>query len=349
MDFDLRNLIGQELSEAEKKELQEYSISCGYQPGAMLFGGINEGALGCIRDCAGAKIIDTLAKSVGFPKLEADISGYQRQRIVGSLFYSNFKVKFCCLNFFFCDEARFFDVGLSLQSMLLSKALRMQQDLEDKKNEIIIEGLENKIKDYEASLEKKDFLLQAMEGSLVELQTENARLTEELLQAQEILKKNSECFEQEKQELKAKCKAEADNNTKLQESLKELRNKCMEFGSSCVQRLKKVFSSVGASSEDITPSAEDISNTFDQIENEVDALDEVIAGYSDFCALLASRGTAAAFLKAGCTHAKTMNRPTFSLSPTGLVDIPSEVRSIGNRFITQIWAKGGRELAGDEA
>jgi hypothetical protein len=29
-DFDLRNLVGQELSEAEKKELQEYGISCGY-------------------------------------------------------------------------------------------------------------------------------------------------------------------------------------------------------------------------------------------------------------------------------------------------------------------------------
>jgi hypothetical protein len=37
--------------------------------------------------------------------------------------------------------------------MLLSKALRMQQDLEDKKNEIIIEGLENKIKDFEAVAE----------------------------------------------------------------------------------------------------------------------------------------------------------------------------------------------------
>jgi hypothetical protein len=44
--------------------------------------------------------------------------------------------------------------------MLLSKALQMQQDLEDKKNEIIIEGLESKIKEYKASLEKKDFLLQ---------------------------------------------------------------------------------------------------------------------------------------------------------------------------------------------
>jgi molecular chaperone GrpE (heat shock protein) len=66
--------------------------------------------------------------------------------------------------------------------------------------------LENKIKDYEASLEKKDFLLQATEGSLVDLQTENARLNEELLQAQETLKKNLERFEQEKQELQKNAK-----------------------------------------------------------------------------------------------------------------------------------------------
>jgi hypothetical protein len=44
MNFDLWNLVGQELSEAEKKELQEYGMSCGYQLGAMLFGGIDEGA-----------------------------------------------------------------------------------------------------------------------------------------------------------------------------------------------------------------------------------------------------------------------------------------------------------------
>jgi hypothetical protein len=132
--------------------------------------------------------------------------------------------------------------------MLLSKALQMQQDLEDKKNEIIIEGLKNKIKEYEASLE-------------------------------------------------------AVENTKLQQSLKELRNMCLGFGSRCVQRLKKVFSSVGVRAEKFTPSVENISSTFEHIEGEVEALDEVIAGHGDFCALLASRGTAAAFLKAGCTHA----------------------------------------------
>jgi hypothetical protein len=104
-----------------------------------------------------------------------------------------------------------------------------------------------------------------------------------------------------------------------------------------------------ASSEEIAPLAEDISDTFKHIENEVDALDKVITGHGDFCALLASRGTTAAFLKAGCTHAKTVNKPNISLSPSDLINIPGEARSIGNRFITQIWAKGRRELAGDEA
>jgi hypothetical protein len=89
--------------------------------------------------------------------------------------------------------------------------------------------------------------------------------------------------------------------------------------------------------------------TLEHIEGEVDALDEVIGGHADFCALVVSRGTAAAFLKAGCTHGKIVNRPNFSLSAADLIDIPSLARSIGNRFMTQIWVNGGRRMAGDEA
>ena len=57
------------------------------------------------------------------------------------------------------------------------------------------------------------------------------------------------------------------------------------------------FNSVGASSEKFKPSVEDLPGTLDHIEGEVDALDEVIARHGDFCALLASRGTAVAFMK----------------------------------------------------
>jgi hypothetical protein len=226
--------------------------------------------------------------------------------------------------------------------MLLSKALRMQQDLEDKKHEVIIEGLESKIKDHEAALEKKDFLLQTMEGSLAEAQAKIARLNSELL-----LK--SENFEQEKKNFDAKLEAKVEKSSNLQKSLKELQDKCLSFGNQCVQWLKQVFNSVGASSEKFEPLVEDLPSTFEHIEGEVEALDEVIAGHGELCALLASRGTAVAFMKAGCTHGKFINRLNFSLSPADLTNILSLARSIGNRFITQIWMKGGRDLAGDEA
>jgi chromosome segregation ATPase len=226
------------------------------------------------------------------------------------------------------------DEGYFAQSMLQSKALRMQQDLEDKKNEDIIEGLESKIKDHEAALEKKDFVLQTMEGSLAEAQAEIARLNSELL-----LK--SESFEQEKKDFDTKLKAEVKKSLNLQKSLKELQNKCLDFGNRCVQRLKQVFNAVGASSEKFEPSVEDLPGTFEHIEGKVDALDEVIAGHGDFYALLASWGPTIAFMKTSCTHGKIVNRPNFSLSPADLTDIPSLARSIGNRFITQIWTKGG--------
>jgi hypothetical protein len=90
--YSFQNLIGQKLSKAEIEELKEYAKHCGYKPGALLFGGIDDEKLGCIRDPIGAKVIGTLSKSIGFPKLETDISRYRRQHIVGSLFYSNFKV-----------------------------------------------------------------------------------------------------------------------------------------------------------------------------------------------------------------------------------------------------------------
>jgi hypothetical protein len=217
----------------------------------------------------------------------------------------------------------------------LSKVLRMQQDLEDKKNEVIIEGLEKKIKDHEAILEKKHFVLQTMEGSLAEAQTETARLNSEL----STQKKNFE----------AKLETEVEKNSNLRKSLKELQEKCVNFGNQCLQRLKQVFNSVGASAEKFSPSVENLPETFQHIEGEDDALDKVKAGHADFCALLASRGTAVAFIKSGCELGKIVNRPNFSLSPTDLIDIPSLARSIGNRFITQVWVKGGRKMADDEA
>jgi DNA-directed RNA polymerase subunit L len=83
-----------------------------------------------------------------------------------------------------------------------------------------------------------------MEGLLAGAQDKIARLNSELLT-------KSESFEQEKQKFDVKFKAEVEKSSNLQKTLKELQDKCLDFGNRCVQRLKHVFNSVGASSENL--------------------------------------------------------------------------------------------------
>jgi chromosome segregation ATPase len=111
--------------------------------------------------------------------------------------------------------------------MLLSKSLKMQQDTEDRRNEVIIEGLEDKIKKLEDSLRKKNILLQSAEGSLVEARSQNDKLNRDLDEARAALKERSEHFDHEMKELKTKVEAEAER--KLNETVKNLRDKCSGF------------------------------------------------------------------------------------------------------------------------
>ena len=99
-NFNFQDILGQELSETEKEELKKYAVSCGYKPGALLFGGVNEGKLRCLRNRTEAKVVRTFSKNVGLPKIEADLCRYQRQHIAGSLFYANFKVKLLTFYYF---------------------------------------------------------------------------------------------------------------------------------------------------------------------------------------------------------------------------------------------------------
>jgi hypothetical protein len=174
-------------------------------------------------------------------------------------------------------------------------------------------------------------------------------LGKELVDAETLLEETSSQLNRESEALKMTLKVEAEKNTKHSEAQWALNERCFNFASQCNTRLKRIFNSVGAAFEEASCSAEDIPGALEYVEKEVDVLDEVITGHEDFCALVASRGTVAAFIKVGCNHARAVSRPNFSLSSSDLVDVLAEAQSIGNRFITQIWAKGGRELAGNEA
>jgi hypothetical protein len=178
---------------------------------------------------------------------------------------------------------------------------------------------------------------------------QNEKLSKELKEAQMLLEENSSRFNRETEALNMTIKVDPERNLKLSEALRTLKDKCFNFAIQCTARLKSIFYSFEASSEEASLSAEDVPGALECVEKEVDVLDEVITCHSNLCALVASRGTTAAFIKARCNHARAVNRPNFTLSPSDLVDILAEARSIGNRFITQIWAKGGLELAINEA
>jgi hypothetical protein len=75
-NFNFQDILGQELTDVEKEELKEYAISCGYKPGSLLFGGVNEGKLRCLRNRIEAKVVRTFSRSVGLPKIEADLCMY---------------------------------------------------------------------------------------------------------------------------------------------------------------------------------------------------------------------------------------------------------------------------------
>jgi hypothetical protein len=196
--------------------------------------------------------------------------------------------------------------------------------------------LEEKIKKLETSLNEKDSLLHSPEGSLAEAQSQNEKLSKELEEAQTLLERNLDHFNRESEALNATIKAKVEKNIKLNETVKILQDKCFSFATQFITRLKGIFNFVGAISEEVTLSAEDIPGALECVEKEIDVLDEVITGHSDFCALVTSHGTTAAFMKAGCNHIRAVNRPNFSLSLSDLVDIPAKARSICNRFITQI-------------
>jgi predicted nuclease with TOPRIM domain len=142
----------------------------------------------------------------------------------------------------------------------------MQQDVKDRKNKIVIEGFEDKIKKLEESLKEKDSLLRSAEDSLAEARSQNEKLSRELDKARTTMEKKSDRFDHESKALNARVEAEIENNVKLSETITNLQDRCFDFATQCISRLKGIFNSVGASSEEVTSSAEDIPRALEHIE-----------------------------------------------------------------------------------
>jgi hypothetical protein len=84
------------------------------------------------------------------------------------------------------------------------------------------------------------------------------------------------------------------------------------------------------------------------IGEEAEVFDEILSDRGDFCAFTGAKGVAAILEKSGCEHVKAITQMEAVFSVENTKDPSAEATLMGGKFYSNVWMKGGRELA-DEA
>jgi hypothetical protein len=116
----------------------------------------------------------------------------------------------------------------------------------------------------------------------------------------------------------------------------------------CAKNLKNSFSKVGAYSSEQKFIHGNPDEVIQWINSEVEAFEEVLSDIRDFCSFTGARGAISILDKVGCDHAKVVAQPNFAFSADDIKNPSTEATTLGGRFYSEIWLKGGREIA-DEA
>ena len=94
LDYIVRHASGKKLSEEEVFEANHYAKELRYPKGALVFNGTNEeDFLYCLPDNKELLVCREMARSMGFPKLEAGLCAMSKDDLVDSLAYNSLKVR----------------------------------------------------------------------------------------------------------------------------------------------------------------------------------------------------------------------------------------------------------------
>jgi hypothetical protein len=116
----------------------------------------------------------------------------------------------------------------------------------------------------------------------------------------------------------------------------------------CAKKLKDSFARVGAYSSEQKFIRGDPEGIIEWIGEEAEAFDEILSDRGDFCAFASARGVAAILEKSGCEHVKAAIQTEAVFTIENTKDPSAEATLMGRKFYSNVWMKGGRELA-DEA
>jgi hypothetical protein len=110
LDYIIRHASGKRLSEEEIFEAKHYARELKYPKGALVFNGTDEDDfLYCLPDNKELSVCREMARSMGFPKLEAGLCAMTKDDLADSLAYNSLKVqkmyiwKFMNFELFFCS------------------------------------------------------------------------------------------------------------------------------------------------------------------------------------------------------------------------------------------------------
>jgi hypothetical protein len=94
LDYIIRHASGKGLSEEEILEAKHYAREHKYPKGDLVFNGTNEDDfLYCLSDNKEISVCWKIAKSMGFPKLEAGLAAMSKDDLADSLAYNSIKVQ----------------------------------------------------------------------------------------------------------------------------------------------------------------------------------------------------------------------------------------------------------------
>jgi hypothetical protein len=98
LDYIIRHASGKRLSEEEIFEAKHYARELKYPKGALVFNGTDEDDfLYCLPKNKELSVCREMARSMGFPKLEAGLCAMTKEDLVDSLAYNSLKVQKLCI------------------------------------------------------------------------------------------------------------------------------------------------------------------------------------------------------------------------------------------------------------
>jgi hypothetical protein len=151
--------------------------------------------------------------------------------------------------------------------------------------------------------------------------------------------------------VKAKQEISEWTSSRLQKNVDELREskeRCYKKSLDCAKKLKGSFAKVGAYSSEQKFIRGDPEGVIQWIGEEAEAFEEILSDRGDFCAFAGARGVAAVLEKTGCEHVKARTQEEVIFSTADTKEPLAEATLMGGKFYSDIWMKGGREIA-DEA